>query len=331
MPENTRRILVTGAVGGFGAALLRRLSARDDAEIVALDVVEPRSLPAGAEFHGADVRDVDAVAKAMAGCDVVVHLAWVVRPIKDLAHARSIDIGGTKAVLDAMERTGCGRLVFAASVTAYGHRPGHPQRWREDEPTDPGQRFTYGAHKAQAEALIHQAEVEAVLPRAAVVVGRQTDNSVRSVFSAPFLATLKGEQTMIQAVHHDDVGRFYELACFSDRTGPVNLAADDVITMEEAGVLLDKRVLAVSERTLNGVVRSMWALGLGTLDPDGSDAIRWLPIADTTHLREDWDFECEFSTADALLDFRDAIDGRVTFGKFEFTRSSRRRATAAAR
>lgn len=318
MPDNSRRILVTGAAGGFGSALFARLASRDDAEVVALDVVEPRSLPSGAEFRIGDVRDVSVVADAMKDCDVVVHLAWVVRPTKDIARARSIDIGGTSAVLDAMERTGCGRLVFAASVTAYGIHDDHPQRWTEDEPTDPGQAFTYGAHKAQAEALVARSGVEAVLPRAAVVVGRHTDNAVRSVYSAPILATSRSGDSMFQAIHHDDVGRFYEQACFSDRTGVVNLAAPDVLSMGEVGELLGKRVVRASEETVRRITGALWSVGLGTIDPAGSDLIRYLPLADTTRLRDEWDFVPECSTTDALLDFREAIRGRVALGKLEF-------------
>lgn len=324
MTDDSRRILVTGAAGGFGSALLKRLASRTDAEVVALDVVEPDALPAGVEFHVGDVRDTDAVACAMKNCDVAVHLAWVVRPIKDVVRARSIDIGGTSAVLDAMDRTGCGRLVFAASVTAYGIHADHPQRWTEDEPIDPGQPFTYGAHKAQAEILIARSGVDALLPRAAVVVGRHTDNAVRSVYSAPVLAASRSGESMFQAVHHDDVGRFYEEACFSDRTGVVNLAAPDVLSMDEVGELLGKRVVRASERTVRRVTGALWTVGLGTVDPAGSDLIRYLPLADTTRLRDQWGFTPEYSTADALLDFREAIRGRVALGKLELGRWSRR-------
>ncbi|MEZ5169979.1 MAG: NAD-dependent epimerase/dehydratase family protein [Acidimicrobiia bacterium] len=328
MTDNSRRILVTGASGGFGSALLQRLARRPDAEVVALDVVEPTTVPAGVEFHAGDVRDVEAMARAMKDCDVTVHLAWVVRPIKDIARARSIDIGGTSAVLDAMERTGCERLVFAASVTAYGIHDDHPERWTEDEPIDPGQAFTYGAHKAQAEVLIARSGVDALLPRAAVVVGRHTDNAVRSVYSTPLLATSRTGESLLQAVHHDDVGRFYEEACFSDRTGPVNLAAPDVLSMDEAGELLGKRVVRASESALRRVTGALWSVGLGTVDPAGADLIRYLPLADTTKLRDEWGFTPEYSTADALLDFRDAIRGRVALGKLEFAWRSRRGARA---
>lgn len=313
-----RRVLVTGASGGFGAALLERLARRDEVEIVAFDTVVPGRPVPGVEFFRGDVRDAHAVAGAMAGCDVVAHLAWIVRPVKDRARARSVDLGGTAAVLDAMARTGCGRLVFASSVTAYGAAPGAGSH-REEDPLDEDQPFAYGAHKAIAERMIGDAGVEATIVRAAVVVGRRTDNSVRQVFAAPVLAGIRGEQGRVQVVHHDDVGRFYEQACLGGRTGVVNLAADDVLDLETVGEILGKPIWHLPAGVVEGFVRSSWRLGLGALDPDGFAAMRWIPLADTTRLREDWGFGCEYSTAAALADFRAALRGVVSLGRFELT------------
>ncbi len=311
-----RRILVTGASGGFGSALLARLARHADVEVVAFDLAPPRRRIPEVEYREGDVRDARTVAQAMAGCDVVAHLAWVVRPIKDRERARSIDLGGTRAVLEAMHRTGARRLVFASSVTAYGPQPGAPPH-REEDPVDEAQVMTYGRHKARAERLVAEAGVDSVIVRAAVVVGRQTDNSVRQVFAAPVLASIRGEEGQIQAVHHDDIGRFYEQACLGERTGVVNLAADDVITVSEAGALLGKRVVRVPAPVLDAFVSATWRLGLGSLDPDGFEMIRWMPLADTTRLREEWGFACEHSTAEALADFRAALHGVVALGRFE--------------
>src|SRR5689334_15073952 len=99
------RICVTGATGVFGRDLVRRL-ARDGHEVVALARREPAGLPAGATFVAGDVRDAAVVEKAMAGCDTVAHLAFVLAAIHDEEATRDINLGGTANVLDAMARTG---------------------------------------------------------------------------------------------------------------------------------------------------------------------------------------------------------------------------------
>jgi nucleoside-diphosphate-sugar epimerase len=311
------RVLVTGASGGFGSSLLERLAARDGVEAVAFDLRPPIRPQPGVTYRSGDIRDGDAVADAMRGCDVVVHLAWVVEPSKDRPRTEAIDLGGTRNVLAAMRVTDCGRLVFASSVTAYGASPDHPRPYREDDALDPDPAFAYAWHKAAAERLIAEAGVPAVVVRAAIVIGARVDNAVRQVFAAPVLAAIRGDDMKFQAVHQDDVGRFYAEACLGERTGTVNLAADDVLGIDEVGARLGKRVVRLPEAAVAAFVRSTWTLGLARLDPGGFAAMRWLPIADTTRLREEWGYRCEHTTASGLDDFRAALAGRVALGRFE--------------
>ena len=321
------RVLVTGAAGGFGAALLTRLAARDGVQAVGFDVREPRpgALPANVEIVLGDVRDAAAVERAMRGCTAAVHLAWVVGSMRDRAARRAIDLGGTANVLAAMDRTGCRRLVFASSVTAYGSGPDHPAPFTEDDPLQREQPSAYASHKAQAEEMIAAAGVERGVARAAVVVGRATDNSVRTVFAAPVLAAVRGDDARVQVVHHDDVGRFYAEAVLGTRTGPVNLAAADVLTMDDAARILGKRVVRLPERAVRAFVGGTWALRAGAIDPGEFNSMRYLPIVDTTRLREDWGFEPQYSTASALADFRRSLDGVVALGRWTVNRPGRAR------
>jgi nucleoside-diphosphate-sugar epimerase len=314
------RVLVTGAAGGFGSSLLGRLAARGGVDVVAFDVRSPRALPVGVEHVAGDVRDASAVERAMRGCDVVVHLAWVVGSMRDARKREEIDLGGTANVLAAMQQVGCPRLVFASSVTAYGSVAEHPQPYTEDDPLIVDQPSTYASHKARAEVLVAESGVEAVLPRAAMVVGRQVDNAVRTVFAAPVLAAVRGDHPQVQAVHPDDVGRFYVEACLGSRTGPVNLAAPDVLPIEEAARLLGKRLVRLPEPVVQGFVRATWALRAGAIDPGEFNSMRYLPLADVTHLREGWGFEPEHSTADALAEFGRALTGVIGIGRWTLRR-----------
>jgi nucleoside-diphosphate-sugar epimerase len=321
-----KRVLVTGAAGGFGAALVARLDARDDVHVVGLDVRTPdRSTYAGgAEFVRGDIRDPDGVERAMRGCDVVAHLAWVVGSMHDEQARDAIDLGGTANVLAAMARTGCGRLVFASSVTAYGSVPDHPEPYTEADPLRADQPSAYASHKAQAEALIADAGVEAVLPRAAVVVGRAVDNAVRNVFAAPMIAAIRGDEMRVQVVHQDDVARFYEDACVGTRIGAVNLAAPDVIGIEEAAQILGKRVVRLPAGVVKAFVRATWTTRLGAMDPGEFNSMRYLPLVDVSRLHDEWGFVPEYSTTAALADFRTALDGVVGVGRWIVRRPGRR-------
>ena len=68
------RILITGAAGKIGDALRQGL--RGSYSLIRLlDVAPLGAAAAGEEIHSADIRDMAALEKAMAGIDCVVHLA----------------------------------------------------------------------------------------------------------------------------------------------------------------------------------------------------------------------------------------------------------------
>src|SRR3954447_25444685 len=104
------KVLVTGATGVFGRDVVERLL-RNGHDVVGMSRRVPASMPKGMIHVAADIQDGIAVSKAMAGCDAVVHLAWTVTPHKDDDLTRSVDLGGTTNVLDAMEANGVRRLV----------------------------------------------------------------------------------------------------------------------------------------------------------------------------------------------------------------------------
>src|SRR5436190_8431613 len=103
------RIVITGATGNVGTALLRRLQrepALDMAGVVRRPPADDAGHPYdGIEWHPADLSAPDAadrLVKAFAGADCVVHLAWQVQPSHDQPLLRRANVGGSRAVIDAV-------------------------------------------------------------------------------------------------------------------------------------------------------------------------------------------------------------------------------------
>lgn len=94
------RVLVTGGTGYLGSAVVRAFAAAGHEPLVMARRASRHRLPGAA--LDADVRDRDAVSRAVAGCDAVCHLAatvsiWRARP----SEFDEVNVGGLRNVLEA--------------------------------------------------------------------------------------------------------------------------------------------------------------------------------------------------------------------------------------
>lgn len=156
-----RRLFVTGAAGFIGSHLIDRLLAAG-ANVVGYDnlstgfhqfLASAKSQP-GFAFVEGDVLDDERLTAAMAGADVVFHLAANADVRFGLDHPRrdlEQNTLGTFSVLDAMRVNRVKRLVFASTGSIYGEASVVPTP--EDAPF-PVQTSLYGASKLAAEGLI---------------------------------------------------------------------------------------------------------------------------------------------------------------------------------
>ncbi|MGB1712383.1 MAG: NAD-dependent epimerase/dehydratase family protein [Miltoncostaeaceae bacterium] len=129
----TGAVLVTGGAGFIGSTLADALVA-EGREVHVLDDLSTghlRNVPAAAALHRADIRDVGAVAAAVAAArpSTVFHLAAqadVRRAIAEPTFDADVNINGTLSVLEAARAVGA-RVVFAATGGGvYGEYDGLP-------------------------------------------------------------------------------------------------------------------------------------------------------------------------------------------------------------
>ena len=152
-----RTWLVTGGAGWLGTNLLNRLVG-DGREVRAL-VLPSEALAVRARYSSTvdvvegDIRDQAAVGTWAAGAEapVVVHLAGVIHPAK-VADFQTINVDGTRNVLEAALAAGAQRVVVMSSNSPLGTNPTREHRFDESSPYDPY--LGYGRSKRAMEELV---------------------------------------------------------------------------------------------------------------------------------------------------------------------------------
>jgi dTDP-L-rhamnose 4-epimerase len=127
----SERILITGGAGFIGSHVARRLLAGGDRVRVLDSLIDqvhrgagrPDYLEPDAELIVGDVRDPDAVARALEDVDAVIHLAarvGVGQSMYEMAEYASVNTHGTGVLLQAMMERPVRKLVVASSMSIYG-------------------------------------------------------------------------------------------------------------------------------------------------------------------------------------------------------------------
>jgi UDP-glucose 4-epimerase len=138
-----RTYLVTGGAGFIGSNIVRALLERGDAVRVLdnLSTGRPANLADvvdDIELFKADLRDANAVQKAVQGVEAVFHqgaLPSVARSVSDPLTSHEVNATGTLGLLVAARDAGVRRVVYASSSSVYGDTPVLPKS--EDLPTNP--------------------------------------------------------------------------------------------------------------------------------------------------------------------------------------------------
>ena len=145
------RIVVTGASGVVGDAMLEKAAGRDDINVLALSRSSGHPESAGNISWANTDYSEESLMPLLSGADAVVHLAGI-KGIKTELHEYDEDMHMTEALLKASVASGVGTVVYASSRIAYGDPEKVP--WTEETVPDP--RSAYGKNKLRCEQLCRE-------------------------------------------------------------------------------------------------------------------------------------------------------------------------------
>ncbi|MCH6470210.1 NAD-dependent epimerase/dehydratase family protein [Sinomonas terrae] len=315
------RIAIVGATGNVGTALLRRLGAEGGHDVIG---IERRTPDAGAEpYRHAKWRSVDISApaaqaqlkEAFAGCDAVVHLAWLIQPNHRESELFATNVTGSSNVFDAAVAAGVRQIVYASSVGAYSPAP-KDRRIDEKWPTGGIHTSHYSRHKAAVERLLD--DVEAAHPEMAIARLRPglifqsgQASEVGRFFLGPFIPVQVARLRppilpmppgmVFQAVHADDVAEAYRLALVSGARGAFNIAAEPVLDSTTLPPVVGARSsIPIPKGALRSLAWASWQLRLQRSDPGWIDMALQVPVMDTRRAREELGWEARRTSQEAI-------------------------------
>jgi nucleoside-diphosphate-sugar epimerase len=180
------KVLVTGGTGFIGSKLTERLVAGGD-EVTCLVRDERKAQPLarmGARLVRGDVRDTAAVRAAVAGRDVVYHLAGLTMAFRS-AEMTDVNVTAFRNVVAACaEGSSPPALLYVSSLAAAG--PSSVDRPRiESDPPAPVSHYGRSKRAAELIAAEYAARVPITIVRPPIVYG-EGDQNMRNVFRSIF-------------------------------------------------------------------------------------------------------------------------------------------------
>jgi len=313
------RILITGAAGMIGRALLAELADAGAAsreleshEVIATDLAAPGNLPEGTAFERMDVTGSDpARIIAETRPDVIVHLASIVDPPKDMQGRRGrdfayeVDVTGTKNVLDAALANGVGRLVVTSSGAAYGYHADNAIPLTETDPLRGNIEFPYALHKRLVEEMLaaarrDHAQLEQVVLRVGTVLGEGTENQITALFHRPRLLAVTGADSPFVFIWTRDLARILKRAATDGPPGIYNVAGDGALGVGELASILGKPVMSLPAWLLKTALAFARPLGLSRYGPEQVRFLQYRPVLANDALKRDFGYTPEKSSAETF-------------------------------
>jgi len=318
------RIVVTGASGNVGSALVERLGREAGVDSIVGISRRPHDWhPDRTEWVHLDLAtDVtDDLAKAFRGADAVVHLAWLFQPTRHPEVTWRANVIGTTRVLDAVERAGVPAVVVASSVGVYSPRAGLDlvdESWPSH-----GQPLTaYSREKAYVERLLDAHEADhpdrrVVRVRPAFIFQARAATQQRRLFMGPLVphTLLRSRIPVVpmpadlrlQTVHTTDIAEGYTAAVTRDVRGAFNLASEPVLGPRELGGLLGGRWVPAPARAMRAGLAAAWAAHAVPASPQLFDLLMSVPMMSTQRARDELGWAPRVSATDAVRAFLDGL------------------------
>lgn len=319
------RVVVTGATGNVGTAVVRALSTEPAVDSV-LGIARRRpdlELP-GVSWAEVDLGREGATAELaahFARADAVIHLAWRIQSAHATDTMHDVNVAGTERLLDAIVQARTPVLLYASSIGAYAAGPKEPEV-DESFPTYGVPSSLYSLQKAYVERRLDAFElahpgVRVVRMRPTIIARREVGSEMSRLFLGKLIGKLAGIRPILpivpdipelrfSMVHSDDVADAFRRALLTDVRGAFNLADREIMGPVELARMLHGMRVPIPFTATRAVVSAAWRLHLQPTDAGWLDLAVRLPLVSSERAWRELGWR---STRSSTAVFAELLDG----------------------
>jgi nucleoside-diphosphate-sugar epimerase len=242
------KYFVTGATGFIGGRVARQLLAAGH-EVIMLARTPSAAqelVTLGVKVHAGDITDKESLRAPMTGVDGVFHIAaWYKVGARDKSQAETINVGGTRNVLEMMKELGIPKGVYTSTLTVFSDTRG--------QMVDESYKYTgtsflseYDRTKWKAHYEVARPMMQAGLPLVIVQPGLVYGPGDASVVHEGWVTYLRGKLPILPSGttycwgHVDDTAHGHILAMERGKVGESYIIAGPKYSMIEAFALAEQ-------------------------------------------------------------------------------------------
>jgi nucleoside-diphosphate-sugar epimerase len=242
------KYFVTGATGFIGGHVARQLLTAGH-EVIALARTPSKAeglVALGVKVHAGDITDKESLRTPMTGVDGVFHIAaWYKVGARDRSQAETINVGGTRNVLEMMKELGISKGVYTSTLTVFSDTRG--------QMVDESYQYTgttflseYDRTKWKAHYEVALPMMQDGLPLVIVQPGLVYGPGDTSIVHEAFVNYLRGKLPLIPSganscwTHVDDIAHGHILAMEQGKIGESYIIAGPRYSFVEVFALAEQ-------------------------------------------------------------------------------------------
>jgi len=308
------KIALTGSSSYLATVLLPVL--QNDPEIqkiIGIDLKAPSTDFSKLEWRKRDVRDAG-IWKDFQGCDALIHLAFIVMPLRKTSEALDINIEGSKNVFSASAKARVKKIIYTSSCAAYGAWKDNPEIITEDQALRGMPEFYYSWSKAKVEEFLNEFEKkhpEIIITRLrpCIFLGPNINNLMRTTVRQALFFRYLDREVKAQYLWDEDMAHAIYLALKKDYPGAFNLAGDGTLSFPEMAKMMNVFAIPLFFKLAYYGIWLLWNLRLlNMLSPGWVKATEYPIIISSEKAKRVMGWKPKYDTKTAFAKFVEAIN-----------------------